>query len=313
MWRKKPPGAGPAQAGGHRPTVIGAETYWFRWTEDATTANDNVLLSRDPVARELLLSLLSGCQDLRDATARLTEAVLNALMSAQADEACGAGWGERSGDRVNSRNGYRERGLSTTVGELTLEIPKLRKGSYFPGDLLARWDRADATLAAAIAEMYVAGVSTRKVEAVAARLGPDSMSGSRASSMCAALDGEVAEFRTRPLDWQRWCYLWLDATWVRCRVDGRSVSQAVVTAIALGEDGCKHLCGVDVLDTESYEDWRGFLGNLRSRGMRGVSVNLSFADFTNEPHPFAPTHMRRSRQRHAPLPASRSGARSLVR
>ena len=241
------------------------------------TANDNVLLSRDPVARELLLSLLSGCQDLRDATARPTEAVLNALMSAQADEACGAGWGERSGDRVNSRNGYRERGLSTTVGELTLEIPKLRKGSYFPSDLLARWDRADATLAAAIAEMYVAGVSTRKVEAVAARLGPDSMSGSRASSMCAALDGEVAEFRTRPLDWQRWCYLWLDATWVRCRVDGRSVSQAVVTAIALGEDGCKHLCGVDVLDTESYEDWRGFLGNLRSRGMRGVQLVVSDA------------------------------------
>ncbi len=80
------------------------------------TANDNVLLSRDPVARELLLSLLSGCQDLRDATARLTEAVLNALMSAQADEACGAGWGERSGDRVNSRNGYRERGSRRRSG-----------------------------------------------------------------------------------------------------------------------------------------------------------------------------------------------------
>lgn len=241
------------------------------------TANDNVLLSRDPVCRETLLSLLEGCQDLRAATARLTETVLNALMSMQADEECGAGWGERSEDRVNSRNGYRERALSTTAGELTLRIPKLRRGSYFPDGLLARWGRADAALAAAIAEMYVQGVSTRKVEAVAAKLGLDSMPSSRVSSMCASLDAEVAEFRTRPLDWQRWCYLWLDATWVKCRVDGRSVSQAVVTAIALGEDGRKHFCGVDVLDTESYEDWSAFLANLRSRGMEGVQLVVSDA------------------------------------
>ena len=185
------------------------------------TANDNVLLSRDPVCRETLLSLLEGCQDLRAATARLTETVLNALMSMQADEECGAGWGERSEDRVNSRNGYRERALSTTAGELTLRIPKLRRGSYFPDGLLARWGRADAALAAAIAEMYVQGVSTRKVEAVAAKLGLDSMPSSRVSSMCASLDAEVAEFRTRPLDWQRWCYLWLDATYVSCREGGR--------------------------------------------------------------------------------------------
>ena len=241
------------------------------------TANDNVLLASDPVAQEILLKLLDGCQDLREATARLTETVLNALMSAQADEACGAEWGKRSEGRVNSRNGYRGRSLSTTCGELALQVPKLRKGSYFPDELLTRWGRADAALAAAITEMYVQGVSTRKVEAVAAKLGLDSLSSSRVSSMCAALDAEVEEFRTRPLDWQRWCYLWLDATWVRCRVDGRSSSQAVVTAIALGADGRKHFCGVDVLDTESYEDWRGFLRNLRSRGMEGVQLVVSDA------------------------------------
>lgn len=241
------------------------------------TADDNVLLSKDPVARRVLLDLLEGCQDLREATARLTETVLNALMSMQADEACGAGWGERSQGRVNSRNGYRERSLSTTAGELRLRVPKLRRGSYFPDGMLTRWGRADAALAAAVAEMYVQGVSTRKVEAVAAELGLDSMSSSRVSSMCASLDAEVEEFRTRPLDWQRWCYLWLDATWVRCRVDGRAASQAVVTAIALGEDGCKHLCGVDVLDTESHADWESFLRNLRSRGMQGVQLVVSDA------------------------------------
>ncbi len=238
---------------------------------------DNVLLSSDPVFKDVLLEMLEGCRDLREATARMSETVLNALMSMQADEACGAPWGERSEERVNSRNGYRERGLSTTAGELTLEVPKLRKGTYFPDDILRRWGRADAALAAAITEMYVQGVSTRKVEAVARKLGLDSMSSSRVSSMCASLDAEVDEFRTRPLGWQRWCYLWLDATWVKCRVEGRSVSQAIVTAIALGEDGCKHFCGADVMDTESYADWDRFLANLRDRGLDGVQLVVSDA------------------------------------
>lgn len=238
---------------------------------------DNVLLSSDPVFKDVLLEMLEGCRDLREATARMSETVLNALMSMQADEACGATWGERSEERVNSRNGYRERGLSTTAGELTLEVPKLRKGTYFPDDILRRWGRADAALAAAITEMYARGVPAGKVEAVARKLGLDSMSSSRVSSMCASLDAEVDEFRTRPLGWQRWCYLWLDATWARCRVEGRSVSQAIVTAIALGEDGCKHFCGADVMDTESYADWDRFLANLRDRGLDGVQLVVSDA------------------------------------
>ena len=238
---------------------------------------DNVLLSSDPVFKDVLLEMLEGCRDLREATARMSETVLNALMSMQADEACGAPWGERSEERVNSRNGYRERGLSTTAGDLTLEVPKLRKGTYFPDDILRRWGRADAALAAAITEMYVQGVSTRKVEAVARKLGLDSMSSSRVSSMCASLDAEVDELGARPLGWQRWCYLWLDATWVKCRVEGRSVSQAIVTAIALGEDGCKHFCGADVMDTESYADWDRFLANLRDRGLDGVQLVVSDA------------------------------------
>ena len=241
------------------------------------TANDNVLLAADPTAREVLLGLIEGCQDLREATARLTERALNALMSLQADEACGARWGERSEGRVNSRNGYRERPLATAAGDVTLEIPKLRRGSYFPERILARWSRADAALAAAVAEVYVNGVATRKVEAVAEALGVSSMSKDQVSRICADLDAEVGEFRCRPLDDRRYCYLWLDATWVRCRVSGRSVSQAVVTAIALGDDGRKHFVGLDLVDTESREDWLRFLRSLRSRGISGVVLVVSDA------------------------------------
>lgn len=241
------------------------------------TANDNVLLAADPTARALLLGLLDDCDGLRVAAARLTERVLNALMSAEADEACGAAWGERSPERVNSRNGYRERGLATTVGDLTLEVPKLRRGSYYPESLLTRYTRADSALAACAAEMYASGVSTRKVEAVAAELGVSSMSAATVSRICASLDDEVSELRCRPLDSQRYCYLWVDATYLRVRVDGRSVSQAMVTAIALGEDGRKHLCGLDLVDTESYEDWRRFLSSLRSRGLDGVRLVVSDA------------------------------------
>lgn len=149
---------------------------------------DNVLLSSDPVFKDVLLEMLESCRDLREATARMSETVLNALMSMQADEACGATWGERSEERASSRNGYRERGPSTTAGELTLEVPKLRKGTYFPDDILRRRGRADAAPAAAITEMYVQGVPAGKVEAVARKPGLDSMPGSRASSMCASLD-----------------------------------------------------------------------------------------------------------------------------
>lgn len=241
------------------------------------TANDNVLLAADPAARETLLSLLESCQDLREATARLTETLLNALMSAQADELCGAAWGERSAERSNSRNGYRERALSTASGDVTLRIPKLRHGSYFPEGVVGRWSRVDAALAAAVAEMYVNGVATRKVERVAERLGVGGMSKDRVSRIAERLDGQVEELRTRPLDGSRHCYLWLDATWMRCRVDGASRSQALVTAIALSEEGRKELCGLDLVDTESRDDWRRFLRSLRARGLSGLQLVVSDA------------------------------------
>lgn len=125
--------------------------------------------------------------------------------------------------------------------------------------------------------MYVNGVATRKVEAVAETLGVSSMSKDQVSRICESLDAEVEGLRCRPLDDRRYCYLWLDATWVRCRVSGRSVSQAVVTAIALGDDGRKRLAGLDIVDTESRDDWLRFLRSLRSRGLSGVVLVVSDA------------------------------------
>lgn len=234
----------------------------------------NVLLFH-PEVKELLVSTFEGSADLREFGARMLEIMINSMMSAQADDECGAPYGERSPERANSRNGYRERGLSTTAGDLTLRIPKLRSGSYFPDDVIGRYCRAERALVAVVTEMYVKGVSTRNVEGVAAELGVASLSKSQVSRICEGLDAEVAAFRTRSLEGERYAYLWLDATYVKCRVSGRSCSQAMVTAIGADEDGHKRFLGVDCIDTESYGDWRSFLSGLRARGLEGVALVVS--------------------------------------
>lgn len=167
----------------------------------------------------------------------MLELLANAAMSAKADEACNAPYGERDEGRVNSRNGYRERGLSTAAGDVTLKIPKLRRGSFFPEDLIERYCRVDRALVAAVAEMYVMGISTRKVEAVAGELGVRSMSKSQVPRLCECLDAEVDAFRRQRFDGCASPTWWLDATYVKCRAEGRSASQAVVTAIGLDDTG----------------------------------------------------------------------------
>ena len=238
------------------------------------TTDANLLLQH-PGVKEILLKALAGSSDLREFGAGVLELMLNALMSIQASELCNAGYGERSDERVNSRNGYRERGLSTTVGDITLQVPKLRSGSYFPEDIIARYSRVDTALAAAVAEMYVKGVSTRNVEAIARDLGVSSLSKSQVSRLAADLDAEVAAFRGRSLAGERYAYLWLDATYIKCRVDGASASCALVTAVGLEASGHKRFLGLDVVDTESYADWREFLRGLRSRGLEGVQLVVS--------------------------------------
>ena len=206
-----------------------------------------------------------GTIDINAALRSLLEGLLNAAMDEQASELGVA------------RNGYRERSLDTCVGTVTLRIPKLREGSYFPEDLVGRWSRTDTALASAICDMWAAGVSTRKVEAVAAEMGVESMSRSRVSRLCAGLDAEVAEMRSADLSAEPWPYLWLDATYVPCREAGAARSAALVTAVACSLSGRRRVVGLACVDAESYLSWRDFLLGLRRRGLSGVRLVTSDA------------------------------------
>lgn len=239
--------------------------------------NPNRIHRADPELKEVLLGFLESASSLCDMMNTTMAAVLNEIMSIQADEACGAGYGERSDARVNSRNGYRDRSVGTTVGTLDLRIPKLRHGSYFPTDLLERYSRTERALAAAVAEMYVTGTSTRKVEKVAAKFGVESLSKDQVSRLCAVIDGEVDAFLAKDWSGLRFAYLFLDATYVSCRVGGRVRKEAFITAIGVGDDGRKHFVGFTCANAESYASWRGFLQDLEERGVRNVRLVTSDA------------------------------------
>jgi putative transposase len=202
---------------------------------------------------------------------------VQALMSAEADVLCGAPLGERSGDRVNRRNGYRPRRLDTRVGTMELAIPKLRQGSYFPDWLLEPRRRAERALVAVVAECYVRGVSTRRVEGLVETLGIQSLSKSQVSELARSLDGEVAAFRTRPLDAGGYPYVWLDALAVKCREHGRIVNIAAVVATGVNAEGHREILGVDVLTTEDGAGWTAFLRDLVARGLGGVQLVVSDA------------------------------------
>lgn len=191
----------------------------------------------------------------------MAESIVNEIMDAQAEDACADG---------NQRNGYRKRKLTTSVGTINLRIPKLRHGSYFPEELIVRYSRVDRAVIAAVAEMVTSGVSTRKVERVAATMGIDRMSSSQVSRICETLDATVADLQERDLSDVAHPYLWLDATYIKCRDEGHVSSCALVTAIGAGADGYRRLLGLDAIDTESYAGWLTFLRSLRERGVEGV-------------------------------------------
>ncbi|MDD6565698.1 MAG: IS256 family transposase [Parafannyhessea umbonata] len=206
-----------------------------------------------------------GTIDINAALRSMLEGLLNAVMDEQASELGVA------------RNGYRERRLDTCVGTVTLRIPKLREGSYFPDDIVQRWSRTDTALASAICDMWVSGVSTRKVERVAAEMGVERMSRGRVSRLCASLDEEVSELRGCDLSGSEWPYLWLDATYVPCREAGAARSTALVTAVACDLSATRRVVGVERVDAESYRSWRDFLLSLRRRGLSGVRLVVSDA------------------------------------
>jgi transposase-like protein len=200
-----------------------------------------------------------------------------ALMGAEVDALCGASYGERSPERVNRRNGYRERDWDTRVGTIELAVPKLREGSYFPDWLLQSRRRAEQALVSVIADAYLAGVSTRRVEKLVQQLGIERMSKSQVSRLAKSLDAIVEDFRTRPLEEAPFPYLTLDALVVKCREGGRIVNACVVHAVAVNHEGFRESLGLDVVTSEDGAAWLAFLRSLVARGLAGVRLVTSDA------------------------------------
>ncbi len=200
-----------------------------------------------------------------------------ALMSADADALCGAGYAERSPERVNRRNGYRERDWDTRVGSIELAVPKLREGSYFPDWLLQPRRRAEQAFVSVIADAYLAGVSTRRVEKLVQQLGVERMSKSQVSRLAKSLDQIVEDFRTRPLDGAPYAYVTLDALVIKCREGGRTVNVCVVHAVGVNKDGFRESLGLDVVTAEDGAAWLAFVRGLVARGLAGVKLVSSDA------------------------------------
>ncbi len=162
---------------------------------------------------------------------------IQTLMSAEADAACGAGYGERSEQRVNQRNGYRHRDFDTRVGTIDVAVPKLRQGSYFPDWLLERRKRAERALTSVVATCYLLGVSTRRMEKLVESLGVTSLSKSQVSMMARDLDAQVEAFRTRPLDQGPYTFVAADALVLKVRENGRVVNVHCLVATGVNADG----------------------------------------------------------------------------
>lgn len=200
--------------------------------------------------------------------------LLGEIMEYEVAEKTGAGYLERSDERVNQRNGYRERRFDTRAGTVELAIPRLRSGSYFPSFLEPR-SRSEQALVAVVMEAYVNGVSTRKVERLVEQLGIASMSKSQVSRLCQELDERVGAFLERPIE-GRYAYLWLDAKVEKVRgPDGRVRRKALVVAYAVHEEGYREVIGVAVGATESGALWREFLRGLVARGLSGIELVVS--------------------------------------
>jgi len=225
------------------------------------------------IDRETLLAFLS--EQSEDVLQRMCRTVLQDAMEAELAQRLGAERYEHTGEPRVYRNGTRPRRFDTRLGTLGLEIPRPRDGGYVPSFLEAR-KRSEKALIAAVMEMTISGVSTRKVERVLAELGVAGMSKSQVSVLCAQLDGMVKAFRERPLVCA-YPYVMLDALYMKIRIDGHVRSQAVVIAYGINEHGVREVIGVDVVETESHESWRSFLRSLVDRGLHGVRLVISDA------------------------------------
>jgi transposase-like protein len=197
------------------------------------------------------------------------------LMEIEVGGMTGAGYGEKSPTRLAQRNGHRERDWHTRAGTVELRIPKLRKGSYFPGFLEPR-RMAEKALTAVIQEAYIQGISTRSVDDLVKALGMEGISKSQVSRLCEEIDERVTAFLDRPIEGD-WPYLWIDATYVKVRQNGRIVSVAVIVAVGVNSDGRREVLGMDIGASEAEPFWTTFLRKLARRGLRGVKLVISDA------------------------------------
>jgi len=197
------------------------------------------------------------------------------LMALETESLCGAGHGERSPDRRNQRNGYRDRDWETRAGAVELRIPKLRRGSYFPAFLEPR-RLAEKALTAVIQEAYIQGISTRSVDDLVRAMGMEGIGKSQVSRLCGEIDERVQTFLSRPIEGE-WPYVWLDATYVKARRDHHIVSVAVIVAVGANTDGRREVLGMTVGHSEAEPFWVEFLRALARRGLRGVKLVTSDA------------------------------------
>jgi putative transposase len=197
------------------------------------------------------------------------------LMALEVGALTGAGYGEKNPDRLAQRNGYRERDWHTRAGTVELRIPKLRKGSYFPGFLEPR-RMAEKALTAVIQEAYVQGISTRSVDDLVKAMGMDGISKSQVSRLCSEIDEKVQGFLHRPLEGD-WPYLWIDATYLKVRQNSHIVSVAAIIAVGVNSDGRREVLGLDIGASEAEPFWAEFLRKLTRRGLRGVKLVISDA------------------------------------
>src|SRR5512147_2682610 len=267
---------GPAH---RRPPRVGARGAVMRWPSGLSARVElrHFAGNRGDPDVENRMARIEAIQKAEDGNflRALAETVLQIIMDADVEALIGAGRHERADGRLTYRNGYRDRTLETRLGALTLRIPKLRQGSYFPGFLEPR-RTVEKALVSVIQEAWIGGVSTRRVDELVQAMGMTGISKSSVSKLCKDIDERVNGFLTRPLAGE-WPYLWLDATYLKVRAAGRIVSVAAIIAVAVNTDCRREIVGLHIGPSEAEIFWSDFLKSLKARGLTGIKLVISDA------------------------------------